>query len=199
MIAQITGTLISKTPSEVTLDCGSFGITCGISLSTFTKLPALGSSATLLTQLIVRENEISLIGFHDQEEKALYHFLVKVDGIGPKLALTILGSQSISQLISSIQNRDLEQLIKTPGIGKKTAEKLCFELSEKLGGISGLDGLRGASSENSWEDSIRDALVNLGYKDEVIRKSIVALLPLQPRPDLPEAIRQVLKGLRKET
>jgi Holliday junction DNA helicase RuvA len=121
---------------------------------------------------------------------------VKVDGIGPRLALASLGALPLEELILAIRGRDVKTLTRIPGIGKKTAEKLCFELSEKLGGLGGLDGLGAASAPlDAWENDLRSGLTNLGFREDAVLP-IVAELKTR-KPPLPEAIRLALKALQR--
>jgi len=196
MIGRLRGELIQKTTGSVLVECGGVGYACSISLATFGSLPQEGAEIVLFVETILRENDLSLLGFATAQERSLYRLLVKVDGVGPKLALAALGALPTDDLISAIRGRDISALTRIPGVGKKTAEKLCFELSEKLGGLAGLDGLAsGPAPGTSWEADLKSALTNLGFKEE-------AVLPLlaqfkQDKPPLAEAIRICLKALRR--
>ena len=121
--------------------------------------------------------------------------LVKVDGVGPKLALAALGALSLEDLVRAIRTRDVKVLVRIPGVGKKTAEKMCFELSEKMGGLSGLDGLSGVPSADPWEGSLRSALTNLGFREDAVLPVVAELRTT--KPPLAEAIRQALKALQR--
>ncbi|HJV21365.1 MAG TPA: Holliday junction branch migration protein RuvA, partial [Holophagaceae bacterium] len=121
---------------------------------------------------------------------------VKVDGVGPKLALAALGSMPGEELIAALRGREVTRLTRIPGVGKKTAEKLCFELSEKMGGLSGLDGLgASAAPADRWESDLRSALTNLGFKEDSVLPVIEKMRA--EKPTLPEAIRQALKALQR--
>jgi holliday junction DNA helicase RuvA len=195
MIGRLRGELISKLPHQALLDCGGVGYVCAISLSTYGLLPEQGREAMLHTETILRENELSLIGFATVQERELYRLLVKVDGVGPKLALAALGSMEPENLIASIRGREVQTLTKIPGVGKKTAEKLCFELSEKLGGLSGLDGLSAGTPTDRWESDLRSALTNLGFKEDIVLPIVTRLR--EDKPPLAEAIRLALKAIQK--
>lgn len=196
MIGRLRGELIQKLPDRALVECGGVGYSCAISLSTYGLLPDAGREAILHVETLLRENELSLLGFATSEERELYRLLVKVDGVGPRLALACLGALSTSDLVGAIRARDLKALTRIPGIGKKTAEKLCFELSEKLGGLSGLDGLGSAApAADRWEADLRSALTNLGFKEEAVLPAIAGLR--DTKPPLPEAIRAALKALQK--
>lgn len=195
MIGRLRGELIQKMPNLALVECGGVGYVAGISLSTYGLLPEEGSQVVLHTELLVRENEISLLGFSSTQERELYRMLVKVDGVGPKLALAALGALPLEQLVQAIRGRDVRTLTRIPGVGKKTAEKLCFELSERMGGLSGLDGLAGAASGDPWEESLRSALMNLGFREDAVQPVVAELRAAKPA--LPEAIRLALKALQK--
>ncbi|HJW09147.1 MAG TPA: Holliday junction branch migration protein RuvA [Holophagaceae bacterium] len=196
MIGRLRGELLEKLPHLAVVDCGGVGYVCAISLSTYSLLPDAGREATLHVETLLRENELSLVGFATHHERELYRLLVKVDGVGPKLALAALGALSTDDLVTAIRGRDIKALTRIPGVGKKTAEKLCFELSEKLGGLSGLEGL-GASAKpaDAWEAQLRSALTNLGFKEEVVLPVVAELRAT--RPALPEALRAALKALQR--
>lgn len=195
MIGRLRGELIQKLPNLAVVECGGVGYSAAISLSTYGLLPEAGSQVVLHTELLVRENDISLLGFSSTQERALYRMLVKVDGVGPKLALAALGALSLEDLVRAIRGRDVKTLTRIPGVGKKTAEKMCFELSEKMGGLSGLDGLSGVPSGDPWEESLRSALTNLGFKEDVVLPVVADLRTL--KPPLVEAIRLALKALQR--
>ncbi len=198
MIGLVKGTLYSKETNQAIIECAGVGYVCLISLSTYSHLPSEGAQVFLFTELVVRENNISLVGFYKLEEKNLYLRLIQVDGIGTKLALDILGAQSYGLLLQSIQQRNIDYLMTIKGIGKKTAEKICFQLSEKLGGLSGLDGIGESSPMTPLEQDLKSALINLGYKDEVIRHNIAQIRILDPQPTLEDAVKLVLKKDRNK-
>ena len=158
-------------------------------------LPEVGTTVVLHTELLVRENEIALLGFYAPQERELYRLLIRVDGVGPKLALAALGALSLEDLVQAIRGRDVKVLTRIPGVGKKTAEKMCFELSEKLGGLSGLDGLSGGFSGDPWEESLRSALTNLGFREDAVLPVVAELRAV--KPPLAEAIRLALKALQR--
>ncbi|MBS1765860.1 MAG: Holliday junction branch migration protein RuvA [Acidobacteria bacterium] len=196
MIGRLRGTLLEKTLTHALVDCGGVGYECAISLTTYGLLPEPGKEASLFVETLLRENELSLLGFSSGAERSLYRLLVKVDGIGPRLALAALGAMGPEDLVAAIRARDAKALTRIPGVGKKTAEKMCFELSEKLGGLSGLDGLgRMGAPVDAWESDLRSALVNLGFKEETVAPVITELRG--DKPDMAEAIRRALKALRR--
>ena len=195
MIGRLRGELIQKLPNLALVECGGVGYAAAISLSTYGLLPEVGATVVIHTELLVRENEIALLGFSSTQERDLYRLLVKVDGVGPKLALAALGALSLEDLVRAIRGREVTTLTRIPGVGKKTAEKMCFELSEKMGGLTGLDGLAGGPSGDPWEESLRSALTNLGFKEDAVLPVVAALR--DSKPPLAEAIRQALKALQR--
>jgi Holliday junction DNA helicase RuvA len=194
MIGRLRGELLQKLPNLALVECAGVGYAAAISLSTYGLLSEVGSQVVLHTELLVRENEIALLGFSTTQERELYRMLVKVDGVGPKLALAALGALSLEDLVQAIRGREVQTLTRIPGVGKKTAEKLCFELSARMGGLTGLDGLPGSVSGDPWEDSLRSALTNLGFKEDTVLPVIAQLRTA--KPPLAEAIRQALKALQ---
>ncbi|HJW73187.1 MAG TPA: Holliday junction branch migration protein RuvA [Geothrix sp.] len=195
MIGRLRGELIQKLPNLALVECGGVGYAAAISLSTYGLLAEVGSQVILHTELLVRENEISLLGFSTTQERELYRMLVKVDGVGPKMALAALGALSLEDLVRAIRGRDVRTLTRIPGVGKKTAEKMCFELSEKMGGLTGLDGLPGTPSGDPWEESLRSAMTNLGFKEDAVLPIVAELRA--SKPPLAEAIRLTLKALQR--
>ena len=196
MIGHLRGTLLEKTLTHALVECGGVGYECAISLTTYGLLPEQGNEAVLFVETLLRENDLSLLGFVTGGERSLYRLLVKVDGVGPKLALAALGAMGPEDLVAAIRARDVKALTRIPGVGKKTAEKLCFELSEKLGGLAGLDGLgASASPADAWEADLRSALLNLGFKEDAVAPVVAGLRA--DKPDMAEAVRRALKALRK--
>lgn len=195
MIGRLRGTLISKHPNQALVECGGVGYVCAISLGTYGALPEPDAEVVLHVETLLRENELALLGFATPRERDFYRLLVKVDGIGPKLALAILGALPLEELFRALRDRDVKTLTRIPGIGKKSAEKLCFELSEKVGGVGGLEGLTVNPTRDVWEDDLRSALLNLGFREDAVEPVLASLRP--ERPPLPEAIRRALKALQR--
>lgn len=195
MIGRLRGTLLEKTLTHALVECGGVGYECAISLTTYGLLPEPGKEAVLFVETLLRENDLSLLGFITGGERSLYRLLVKVDGVGPKLALAALGAMGPEDLVAAIRARDVKALTRIPGVGKKTAEKLCFELSEKLGGLGGLDGLGKPSAPgDAWEADLRSALLNLGFKEDAVMPVVAQLRA--DKPEMSEAVRRALKALR---
>ena len=195
MIGRLRGLLIQKTLNTAMVECGGVGYVCSISLGTYGALPEEGHEAILHVETLLRENDLSLLGFATREEKQLYRLLVKVDGVGPKLALAALGALPLGELVDAIRGRDVKALTRVPGVGKKTAEKMCFELSEKLGGMGGLDGLLGDAPRDAWATDLTSALTNLGFREEAVLPVVKELGA--DKPPLAIALRMALKALQR--
>lgn len=166
MIAHLRGAVLEKHPNQVIVDVQGVGYELTIPVSTFTALPEAGGEAKLRVHTHVREDAISLFGFSTREEKALFEKLISVSGIGPKLAITILSGLAAPELINAIRNGDLQQLVRIPGIGKKTAERLVLELREKLDIVAGpaaiAPGLKAKPGFSANEEDVISALMNIG-------------------------------------
>ena len=133
MIGKLTGTLLEKNPPEVLLDCHGVGYEVNVPMSTFYNLPAVGERVSLLTQFIVREDAQLLYGFATAPERQAFRELIKISGVGPRTALSILSGMGVADLAQAITLQEAGRLVKVPGIGKKTAERLLLELKGKLG------------------------------------------------------------------
>lgn len=173
MIASLSGKVLFKSPSVVVIDAGGVGYEAFISVRTFDALPEAGENCFLFIQTVVREDAISLYGFSQKEEKDLFLLLVSVSGIGPKLAQTILSGIGVAALCQAIMAKDLGQLTSVPGVGKKTAQRLCVELAEKVGGLEGdlVPQAAVADTPSPGETQVMadaaSALVNLGYPQAI--------------------------------
>jgi Holliday junction DNA helicase RuvA len=172
MIARLRGQLIEKMPPWVILDVAGVGYQVEVPLSTFEVLPALGEQSILLIEMVVREDAMLLYGFATEKEKSLFRLLVKVNGIGPKLALAVLSSLSVDAFVQAIREKNAALLTKIPGVGKKTAERMVLELATAVDSIVGafvLNGTTASSSLNSADSMMRQqaiqALEALGYKN----------------------------------
>ncbi|MDQ6676013.1 MAG: Holliday junction branch migration protein RuvA [Acidobacteriota bacterium] len=162
MIALLRGTLVEKHPNQAIVDIGGVGYDLTIPVSTFTGLPSLGEEVRLRVHTHVREDALALFGFISQEEKTLFEKLTAVSGIGPKLAITILSGLGATELISAIRNGSLEQLVRIPGIGKKTAERMILELRDKMAVIAPSGATSAQPAFDSVENDVLSALLNLG-------------------------------------
>ena len=166
MIALLRGTLVEKHPNQAIVDAGGVGYDVTISVSTFTALPDPGARVELRIHTHVREDAISLFGFLSAQEKQLFEKLITVSGIGPKLAITALSGLAAGSLIAAIRSAAVDQLVRIPGVGKKTAERIVLELRDKmdtLGPAAAPTGLPLAPLDPTDNDVI-SALVNLGLQ-----------------------------------
>jgi len=181
MIAALRGNIIQKNPGSLVLDVAGVGYEVLVSLRTWETLPELNREVQLLVQTIVREDAITLYGFVDAGEKALFMLLLGVSGIGPRLALTVLGGLGAAELQSAIVGRDLGRLTSVSGVGKKTAERICVELAEKVGNLGDSAAVppgaaaAGAGPRSSPEADTVSALVNLGYSEQQVWPVLRAL------------------------
>ena len=191
MIGKLTGTLLEKNPPEVLVDCAGVGYEVQVPMSTFYNLPALGERVSLLTQFIVREDAQLLYGFASAPERAAFRLLIKISGVGPRTALGILSGMGVDDLAQAITLQEAGRLVKVPGIGKKTAERLLLELKGKLGADIG--SARAHASTEAQAD-ILQALLALGYND---KEAAAALKALPPDVAVSEGIRLALKSLGK--
>jgi len=167
MIAFLRGTLLEKHPNQVIVDTSGVGYDVHIPVSTFSALPDAGSEVRLRIHTHVREDALVLYGFVTAEEKALFEKLISVSGIGPKVAITVLSGLHTADLLAAIRNNQLDQLVRIPGIGKKTAERLVLELKDKLDSIgipaaAAAAAPRAAAVLSNVEQDVLSALVNLG-------------------------------------
>ena len=192
MIGRLSGKLLEKHPPQILLDVQGVGYEVDVPMSTFYNLPALGESVTLHTQLIVREDAHLLYGFASDEERQTFRRLLKITGVGAKLALTILSGMSVNELAQAVVAQDAGRLTKIPGIGKKTAERLLLELKDKLEGIT-VAGMP-VSSATAGSSDILNALLALGYND---KEASWAVKQLPAEAGVTDGIRQALKLLSK--
>ena len=171
MIGSLRGKLIDKRPNQVLVDVGGVGYQVQIPLSTFAGLGALHAEASLLIHTHVREDQITLYGFVTAREKQCFELLISASGVGPALALKILSGMSIEELVPAIRKADLAQLVKIPGVGRKTAERIVVELRDKLVVIDVPDTGKPAT-RSQLEDDVASALVNLGYDAKSVEHAI---------------------------
>ena len=171
MIGSLNGLIISKKPSEVLLEVNGIGYEIYIPLSTSFKLPSVDQTVQLLTHLIVREDQHTLYGFITEDERKLFRALIKISGVGAKLALTILSGINVEGFIRSVQMQDVDTLIHLPGIGKKTAERLLVEMKDKVGQMGDIAQNDAVESKDlRIIQEAHNALTSLGYKSVEARK-----------------------------
>ncbi|MDX1559730.1 MAG: Holliday junction branch migration protein RuvA [Marinobacter sp.] len=185
MIGRIRGTLIEKAPGQALVECAGLGYEVDIPYTTFFHLPETGDEVTLHTHFAVREDAQSLYGFASSLDRDLFRLLIKVNGVGPKLAVGILSGLDAQQFIRCVENRDSASLVKLPGVGKKTAERLLIEMTDRIGQLegqfvptspetTGLDqtGVQGPSGGPAATEEAEAALIALGYKPQEAAKAI---------------------------
>lgn len=188
MIGRLTGVIAEKSPPQVVVDVAGVGYEVDVPMSTFFNLGGLGDRAVLLTHLVVREDAHQLFGFLTHEERATFRQLIKISGIGPKMALGLLSGLSVAELAQAVSRQEAGRLTKVPGIGKKTAERLLLELKGKLGPDLALP----ATVANDAQADILQALVALGYSE---KDAAAALKALPPDVGVSDGIKLALKKL----
>lgn len=190
MISQLTGLLVHRSLPFLVLDVNGVGYEVEATTETFSFLPALGEQATVYTHFVVREDAQLLFGFSSVEERDFFRTLIKINGVGPKLALAILSSLSPSLLVAIVDQADVAGLQKVPGVGKKTAERLIIELKDKFKGLSvgeaGHQGVSRETSESSYDMAVRESvsgLQALGYKPAEAEKMVKTATAEMPDVD----------------
>jgi holliday junction DNA helicase RuvA len=171
MIGSLRGKLIEKRPNLVLIDVGGVGYQVVVPLSTFTSLGALHSESTLLIYTHVREDQLALYGFLTAREKHCFEMLISASGVGPSLALKILSGMSLEELIPAIRKGDLAQLVRIPGVGRKTAERMVVELRDKLAVVD-VPQAGKPTTRSQLESDVASALVNLGYDTRSVDSAI---------------------------
>ncbi|POZ63288.1 MULTISPECIES: Holliday junction branch migration protein RuvA [Chromobacterium] len=196
MIGRLSGKLIEKLPPQVVVDVGGVGYEVDVPMTTFYQLPALGQPCTLFTHLVVREDAHLLFGFASKDERQTFRQLIKVSGIGAKIALAILSGMTADELAIAVASEDIKRLSSVPGIGKKTAERLVLELRGKLatgGNLTVPGGLPFAATPDEKSDIV-NALLALGYND---KEAAAATKSLPADVTVSEGVRLALKNLMK--
>ena len=194
MIAHLRGRLISKHPNQAIVEAGGVGYDVAITIPTFSELPATGSDVALHIHTHVREDALALYGFLRVEEKQLFEKLITVSGIGPKLAITILSGMATVDMVGAIRANDHARLTRIPGVGKKTAERMCVELRDKLEGFGEAAPMKSISAA---EEDVISALTNLGYQRGLAEKVVERAVTSAGREDFDAIFRAALAGLSK--
>lgn len=174
MIAHLRGKLLVKRPNQAIVEAGGIGYDISISVPTFSDLPAAGSEVALHIHTHVREDQIALYGFRHPAEKQLFEKLITVSGIGPKLAMTILSGMPADEMVAAIRGNDIARLIKVPGVGKKTAERMVLELRDKLP-LERPGEVAAPVTLSDTEQDVLSALMNLGYQRVAAEKAMAAV------------------------
>jgi Holliday junction DNA helicase RuvA len=192
MIGRLAGTLLDKIPPEILVDAGGVGYEVSVPMSTFYDLPPSGEKVMLWTHLVVREDAHLLYGFLTQRERAVFRELIRISGVGPRTALAVLSGMSANELIDAVATQESARLVKVPGIGKKTAERLLLELKGRL--APELAGARGDRAASPASTDILRALMSLGYSE---KEASLAVGKLPADCGVSDGIKQALKVLGK--
>jgi len=192
MIGRLAGTLLEKNPPQIVVEAGGVGYEVEVPMSTFYNLPASGERVTLLTHLIVREDAHLLYGFGTEAERRAFRQLLKISGVGARIALSVLSGLSVAELIEAVAMQESGRLVKVPGIGRKTAERLLLELKGKLsadfvGGVA-------INRPKPVASDVMNALLALGYSD---KEAQLAVKQMPEGLSVSDSIRQALKSLAK--
>jgi Holliday junction DNA helicase RuvA len=190
MIGKLTGTLAEKNPPQVLVDCHGVGYEVDVPMSTFFNLPGLGEKVSLLTHFVVREDAQILFGFGSSGEREAFRQLIKISGVGPRTALSVLSGMTVADIAQAVTQQDAGRLVKVPGIGKKTAERLLLELKGKIGADLG----HVSGPVDDAQGDILQALVALGYSD---KEAAAAVKALPKDVSVSDGIKQALKSLAR--
>ena len=199
MIGRLTGILLEKQPPQVLLDVAGVGYELEAPMSTFYRLPALGEKTTLHTHLVVREDAQLLYAFADKRDRQLFRELIRLNGVGPKLALALMSGLEVDELIAAVQAQDTSALTRVPGVGKKTAERLLVELKGKFTAWESLPGAAAPLATGksqplpSHTSDAVSALIALGYKPQEASRAVSAIK--EDGLSSEELIRRALKGM----
>lgn len=196
MIVKLAGKLLDKQAPCALIDVNGVGYEINVSLMTFVDLPSVGSDVEMHTHLVVREDSHTLYGFLTVHERSFFKALIKVNGVGPKMALGMLSGMTVDEFARAILNRDVSSLVKLPGVGKKTAERLVIEMKDAIDGV----GLSGASENTITKSDIRleaeSGLLSLGYKAQDITK-ILNNLDYKNASSSEDIIKMALQSIAK--
>ncbi|MGK0685945.1 Holliday junction branch migration protein RuvA [Serratia marcescens] len=202
MIGRLRGNILEKQPPLVLLEVNGVGYEVHMPMTCFYELPELGQEAIVFTHFVVREDAQLLYGFNDKQERALFRELIKVNGVGPKLALAILSGMSAQQFVSAVEREEITALVKLPGVGKKTAERLVVEMKDRFKGLNGdlfnnsseisLPSAADNAPEADAEAEAVSALVALGYKPQEASRMVSKIA--KPGADCETLIRDALRA-----
>ncbi|TIH08520.1 Holliday junction branch migration protein RuvA [Pseudomonas leptonychotis] len=200
MIGRLRGTLAEKQPPHVIVDINGLGYELEVPMTTLYRLPSVGEPLTLHTHLVVREDAHLLYGFFEKRERELFRELIRLNGVGPKLALALMSGLEVDELVRCVQAQDTSVLVKIPGVGKKTAERLLVELKDRFKAweiVPGMSPLvaepRGGSAVSSAENDAVSALISLGYKPQEASRAVSAIK--EDGLSSEDMIRRALKGM----
>lgn len=198
MIGRIRGVLVDKKPPEIQIDVAGICYEVQVPMSTLYQLPELGKEITLHTHFVVREDAQLLYGFFEEKDKSMFRSLIKINGVGPKMALGILSSMEANEFVRAVRSNDINAMVKMPGIGKKTAERLLIEMRDRLKDWDSEEGGTQVpvSAGASITSDAETALISLGYKPQQAAHAIAAVLKTNPEiQGSEELIRHSLKSM----
>jgi len=198
MIARIHGTLIQKSVLQCIVDVHGTGYRVAVPLTTFYELPEVGQPVILHVHTHVREDAISLFGFHTAEEREVFQLMISVSGIGPKLAVNVLSGIDARQLVRAVMEGDVKRLISIPGVGRKMAERMILELKEKVTKLEqeGEEiGIATAKTDLQIQEDAVSALINLGYRVPAAKDAIERVLTAEPDVSLDRLLKESLRVL----
>ncbi|QLC74304.1 Holliday junction branch migration protein RuvA [Pseudomonas sp. LPB0260] len=200
MIGRLRGTLAEKQPPHVMVDVNGLGYELEVPMTTLYRLPAVGESLTLHTHLVVREDAHLLYGFFEKRERELFRELIRLNGVGPKLALALMSGLEVDELVRCVQAQDTSALVRVPGVGKKTAERLLVELKGRFKAWEAVPGMatlvvepQGIAAVSSAENDAVSALISLGYKPQEASRAVSAIK--EEGLSSEDMIRRALKGM----
>jgi Holliday junction DNA helicase RuvA len=196
MIGAVRGRIVAKSPPQLTVEVGGLGYELEAPMSTFFHLPAIGAEVQLLTHLVVREDAHVLYGFATEDERRLFRSLIRVSGVGPKIALALLSGISVSAFAQCVRNEDISALTRVPGVGRKTAERLIIEMRDRLTPPTGGSAASAAPAGGSAASEAYGALVALGYRPAEADRLLKAVGPGTHSTE--ELIRRALQGAARE-
>ena len=200
MIGQVIGTILEKQAPQLVVNVNGLGYEIDAPMSTFYQLPDIGQAVTLFTHFVVREDAQQLYGFYSRDERTLFRTLLKVNGVGPRMALTLLSSATPEEFVRWVLDNDTASLVRLPGIGKKTAERLVIEMRDKLSDWYKSEAPEGASlavtNKGTRHRSLQDAiaaLISLGYKQQEANRTVSRIDDGQANSE--ELIRRALREM----
>ena len=200
MIGRLRGTLAEKQPPHLLLDVNGVGYELEVPMTTLYRLPAVGEPVTLHTHLVVREDAHLLYGFFEKRERELFRELIRLNGVGPKLALALMSGLAVDELVRCVQAQDTAALVKVPGVGKKTAERLLVELKDRFKAWESIPSIAPlvvepqlAQAVSSAENDAVSALISLGYKPQEASRAVAAIK--EDGMSSEDLIRRALRGM----
>lgn len=200
MIGRLRGTLAEKQPPHLLLDVNGVGYELEVPMTTLYRLPSVGEAVTLHTHLVIREDAHLLYGFFEKRERELFRELIRLNGVGPKLALALMSGLEVDELVRCVQAQDTAALVKVPGVGKKTAERLLVELKDRFKAWESIPSIaplvvepQQAQAVSNAENDAVSALISLGYKPQEASRAVAAVK--EDGLSSEDMIRRALRGM----